>query len=307
MMTVIRTILIVWLVVIASPLVASPLNGELPPINAFNAGIGFAGVAVPDDPAFIYWNPAGLAMLRQRSINFTIAAPKFESPGSWSFLMANKEFGGNANFALGFIRRQVRLEDQTDRTDYHSFEIIAPMAYTIGLKNTPVGISLKFISEQVKDGEWKYGAACDVGIMQRLGSGLFLGFAVRNLIGSHLRSFGTESWLGGSLGDDDSPVLIACQVRTDRPFDRNDLSRNYGYGARIRLRDDLPELRGGYLRREDSGLITAGIGYRTETYVRFEYTILIKIDDRSDATHFLTYSYSLDPDPLIRAIERLGS
>ncbi|MDP8228463.1 MAG: hypothetical protein P9M15_03325 [Candidatus Electryoneaceae bacterium] len=306
MMHEIRLILIVWLVVIASPLVASPLDGELPPINAFNSGIGLAGVAVPDNPSFVYWNPAGLAFLSQRSIDFTAAAPKAETPGSWSFLIANKEYGGNSNFAFGIIRRQVRLEDQTDRIDYRSFEVIAPMSFKLGMKDTPVGISLKFISERVRDGEWKYGAACDVGVMQRLGSELYIGFAVRNLIGSHLRSFGSESWLGGSLGGDDDPILIACQVRMDRPFDRNYMSRNYGYGARFRLRDDLPELRTGYLRRDDSGWITAGLGYRTETYTRIEYTLLVQVDDSRDATHFLTYGYSLDPDPLLRAMERLG-
>ena len=37
---------------------AKPIPYAIPPVNAFTAGIGGAGVAVTDDPAVVYWNPA---------------------------------------------------------------------------------------------------------------------------------------------------------------------------------------------------------------------------------------------------------
>ncbi len=284
---------------------------EFPPVNSFTAGCGFTGVAMVDNAATIYWNPAGLAFLDDQSVEFTASGRKLHIPGSWSLMVANNAYDEKKPFGFGIVRRLTGqnnpdiIESELSK-EVRSFSVITPIAFKSRRGDFAVGVSLKFIGEKISGSDWKHGSAFDAGTIWKVGKELFLTSTSRNYIGSNLHTFPSESWFGASLGNSYTPLQLGIQVRGDRLQQLKWTSRHFRYGGRIRLEDIAWEFRGGFIRQGDDSWITAGIAYWTvRDDSHFDYTVMLNQGDRGNTVHFMTYGYSVG-DPLMREIRRLN-
>ncbi len=277
---------------LCNPVEAEPLPYDIPPVNAFTAGIGGAAVAVTDNPAAIYWNPSCFGVTEMMEVDFSVAASKLESPGSWSFLIANSSTGGDGRFGMGIIRRHAIKNGEK----FRSFQVIFPVAHQFGAGLFPIGVSVKFISENYDDSGWKYGMSFDAGAMLVLPTGFKVGYSAQNLVGGDLRAFRSKSWLGASWGGGDFPILVAGQIRAERLRRRTYTTDNFNIGLEISPLPELPELRGGWLRAEGEGRLTMGFSYKLgKENARLEYALVVDPDGWDETTHFVTYSWGLKP------------
>jgi len=272
---------------------ADPLPAPFPPINAYSAGLGFANAAVWDDPSAVIWNPAGLGLITSMSAEASVAGRDAEWPSSWSFILSNPSGAGQSRFGFALLRRHSL--DQTG--EYRSFAAIMPLSYGYNRGRIPFGLTMKFAGERYDDrDDWSMGLLFDAGVAWRISDGFSLGLSRLNIAGSALTSFRRESWLAGSLGSPDSPVVLAGQVRFDRPGDREFMERNWSSGVRIDFGGATPALRGGYLKRNGVFWYAGGVGWENlESNTRIEYGILYRAEGQVERAHFLTYGYSMRP------------
>jgi len=276
----------------------SPLPYCMPPVNAFTAGIGGAAVAVTDDPSAIYWNPAAFAASELMQVDFTVATPKLEMPASWSFLVANSSVKGGGRFGLGAIRRSA---EKPNGEKFRSFQVNIPISHAFSAGIVPVGVGLKFISENYGNAGWKSGMAVDAGAMLVLPTGFKIGYAVHNLIGSDLRAFPSMSWLGLSWGGGEFPILVAGQVRAERLRHRTYTTNNFNIGAEIAPVPSIPKIRIGWLRAKGEGRMTTGVSYKfKKENARLEYSLIVNPDDWNKTGHFITYSWGLKPPESVK-------
>ena len=269
---------------------AEPLPDAIPPVNAYSVGMGAASVAVTDDPSVIYWNPAGFGITDIMAIDFTMAAPKFESPGSWSFLVANSSSEEGSRFGLAMVRRNI----VKDYTHSKTFEIITPLTHQLKSGLLPVGFSVKFAAESIENADWKYGLKFDAGVLGILSSGFKLGLSVQNLTGSNLQAFKSRTWIGASWGGDSMPILIAGQIRADRLRNRKFTSNNFNLGTVIALTPELPFIRAGWIKAGGDGWLSLGFRYNSPGQkTRFGYAFMVDPEGWTDKAHFLTYGWRL--------------
>jgi len=282
---------IILLVFLSAILCAAPLPYAISPVNAFALGIGGGAVAIPDDPSVIYWNPAGFGLTDLMSVNFTVAAPRFETPGSWAFLVANSSKSEGIRVGLAMIRRYALR----DSVKFRSFQFILPITHRFYRESIAFGFSMKFISERFEESSWYYGSAFDLGVMVILPLGLKLGFSTQNIIGSDLRSFGSKPWIGCSWGGRGSPVMLSAQIRADRLRNKSFNSDNFNVGFRLASFGKLPELRGGLMRSKGEEWITAGFAYLTDNSknAKLEYSLAVDPDSWGEKTHLLTLSWDV--------------
>lgn len=278
---------------LGSGALTAPLPEELPPINAFSAGTGYSAVAYADDPATVYWNPAGLAVCDLMEVDLTVAASKFESPGSWSFLTANGSQKGDSRFGLAILRRSA----ERDGVAFHSFQIGVPFSYSISGGTLPVGFTVKFISEQWDESRWSYGMALDLGAMLRWDQ-LAFGVATQNLTASDLRAFRRDSYVGTSWGGDDEFLMIAGKTRLLDGFGTGTIRRDYNLGVQLTTAGYLPQLRAGRMVSEGRKWITLGAGYSyARDNVELSYALIFDPDTHGSRVHTLTYSFGIPPGP----------
>ncbi len=272
---------------------AGSIDGAFTPINAYSAGVGFAGVGTPTDPSTVYWNPAGLSLIDQMAVQFTLAAPGMETPGSWAFLVANSSSGEGSCFGLALLRHQAHR----DGAEFKSFQVNAPLAYGFKAGRFPVGITFKFISESVAGGDWRYGLAFDLGTIAAAPGGFTVALTCFNAAGSGLSSFKSQNWLGFSWGNPRAPVRFAAQVRVDRLFASGGSGENFSLGADLRTGGKVPALRTGILKRDGETYLTFGFAYQRKRHrPRLEYTLILDPDGWKSRAHLLTYNYSFRPE-----------
>ena len=193
---------------------------------------------------------------------------------------------------MGIIRQHAVKNEKK----FRSFQAIFPLARSLSAGLFPIGVSVKFISENYDDSGWKYGISLDAGAMLVLPTGFKIGYAVHNVIGSDLRAFGSESWLGASWGGGGFPILVTGQVRAERLRSRTHTTENFNVGLEIAPLPELPELRGGWLRASGEGRLTMGASYRLRKQnARLQYALVVDPDGWDDAIHFITYSWTLKP------------
>ncbi|NQU05415.1 MAG: hypothetical protein HQ568_04920 [Calditrichaeota bacterium] len=280
---------------------ADPLPANSPLSNAFMIGIGNAGVAVTDNAGVIYWNPAGFGVSEVISTDFTAAGPKLKLPGSWSFFLSNSGSGGG-RFGLGVIRQHF----VSDGVKYKSFEVIAPLTHQVAAGTIPLGFSLKYINERIDEADWKSGLAIDGGVMYLTPTGFKFGLSVKNIIGSNLHTFGSQTWLGVSWGGDGYPVLISGQVRAERLRNRTYTSDNFNIGMNAMLFENLPQIRIGVMRANAENRMTCGLGFNLKKQnSRMDYSFSVVSDGWKDKAHFITYSWELKPsEPTLKGSRR---
>src|SRR6056297_2765140 len=124
------------------------------------AGMGNTGVAIADNAAAIFWNPAGLAFQRDTQISITHAnwLPAFNADLFYDYLVGKHyiegigTIGGHITFLnLGSQRRT----DETglDLGRFNSFELAAGVSYGFEVnRNFALGTGLRFIYSSLASG-----------------------------------------------------------------------------------------------------------------------------------------------------------
>ncbi|MGF1670880.1 MAG: type IX secretion system outer membrane channel protein PorV [Balneolaceae bacterium] len=124
------------------------------------AGMGNTGVAIADNAAAIFWNPAGLAFQRDTQISITHAnwLPAFNADLFYDYLVGKHyiegigTIGGHITFLnLGSQRRT----DETglDLGRFNSFELAAGFSYGFEInRNFALGTGLRFIYSSLASG-----------------------------------------------------------------------------------------------------------------------------------------------------------
>ncbi len=291
-----KNIYFTFILILITTVVANasePLNRHFPPINAYNAGMGFSGGIVCEDPSVVFWNPAALNLLDQMSAEITLASPKVSMPSSWSILITNSAAIGESRFGFGLLRSH----SQDSINEYRSFQAVMPLSYGLWSGKIPFGITMKLASERYNDrDDWTYGILFDAGMAFSVSEGFAIGVSRLNIIGSALSSYKPQSWLSAEIGSESSPIILAGQIRFDDPSDKEFITSNFSLGTRLIFGKKVPGLRGGYLKREGLAWFGGGISwFNLDTNTSIEYSLLVQARDQSNRAHFITYGYSLKP------------
>ncbi len=277
---------------------AESLNKALPPVNAYSAGLGMAGVAVASDPATLFWNPGGVGMTNLIAVDISMAAPEFETPGNWSFIMLNSSDIDGNRIGFGLFRNFSEFED---KKRYKSYAVSLPLSHGFQSGSFPIGLSVKYIAENIEDEGWHHGMALDFGTMWNPGGGVTFGFSTLNAVGSALRSFNQESWFGASWGDEDQPLSFSTQFRADDLTDWDYISKHYSVGVNYApssmmaefTQSNRFEFRGGYLKDGDYGWASFGIEMtQAENDSHIAYTMMVDTDGWKNRAHYISYGYS---------------
>jgi len=165
-------------------------------VGARGSSLGGAFVALVDDAEAAYWNPAGLANIGKREVNFShlswIAEVNLDA-----LIYAHKipSFG---TLALSFIQLGTKdMPVTTTQQQEGTGEMFTYRDLAIGLSYSrylsdafSVGLTMKYIDEQIYSYHAR-GLAFDVGTQYHIGlQGLCLAFVIRNF-GQDLRFNGT--------------------------------------------------------------------------------------------------------------------
>jgi len=265
---------------------AKPLPDALQPVNAYSLGMGMTGVALPHNPAILYWNPAGMAAASLSSADISAAAPRFEGPGNWSVIVANSSPDDDRHFGMAMVRRSV----ESDSIIHKSFQLGVPLSYSLFENALPVGFSIKWISESYQGAKWKYGLAFDVGAILKLGA-FKVGFASQNIGGSDLRDFRRRSYLGGSFRTSGGGITLSSQTELLEKMTREKMKDNYGLGVGLHFWQSIPELTLGQSEQGGERWLTAGLSYRyPKNNNRISYAFAYDAGDHSRRVHIFTYS-----------------
>ncbi len=278
-------------------IIAGPIPENHPPVNSLSAGMGLCGVANHNSPVTIFWNPSGLNRMEQMGLDFTVAAPTVESPGSWSFLLANASEAQDSRLGFGMVRHHATSQDHT----YKSFATILPFSHSFMTGKVPFGFSLKLISESIDENDWKFGMSVDIGAMWSHPSGFKFGVTTANIGGSNLQAFNNKSWFGVYWDNNISPFSFSSQFRAERPFDSDYINHNFGVGVNYKLIDlpfdeqrvlEASEIRSGWIKVDSRTYYTFGFDFgqtKNDTYLG--YAVIIDAKSWSGRTHYITYGY----------------
>lgn len=153
--------------------------------GARSSAMGGAYSAVSDDPSAIYWNPAGLNQIKERSISVTHSIMFEDIFYDWVSVV--KPLAGGGAFGVGvqyMSYGKIMETDDTglDITNFRPNDIAVIGSYGFKIKDVMLGISGKYISSKIKNTAVAY--AADAGAMYKLSGGkISLGLAVQNIGG----------------------------------------------------------------------------------------------------------------------------
>ncbi|MCC5905555.1 MAG: type IX secretion system outer membrane channel protein PorV [Balneolaceae bacterium] len=126
-----------------------------------STGMGNTGVAIADNAAAIFWNPAGLAFQNQSQINLTHAnwLPAFNADLFYDYLVGTYyiegigTIGGHVTFLN--LGEQIRTDETgLELGRFNSFEISTGLSYGFRISdNFSVGTGLRYIYSSLADGE----------------------------------------------------------------------------------------------------------------------------------------------------------
>jgi hypothetical protein len=140
-------------------------------VDARAVGMGEAYSALTADAASLYWNPAGLARIEDKSATF-MHAPYLESSffdyGAYGQRIGRHGFGGAVQFfSAGSINQTDENNNPQGSFTPHDLAFSLGYAYRLGDDNAPsVGVVGKYIQSKIIDTAQTM--AVDVGVQSRL-------------------------------------------------------------------------------------------------------------------------------------------
>jgi len=165
-------------------------------VGARGTSLGGAFAALTDDAEAAYWNPAGLAVIEKREVNFSHLS--WIAEVSLDALIYAQKFSRLGTFALSFIQLGTKdMAVTTTQQQEGTGEMFTYRDQAIGLSYSrylsdafSVGLTMKYIDEQIYSYHAR-GLAFDVGTQYQTGLyGMSLAFVIRNF-GQDLRFKGS--------------------------------------------------------------------------------------------------------------------
>ncbi len=156
-------------------------------VGARPAALGEAFAGVADDVNAIYWNPAGLAGLKQREMSVTHAL-WFEDITYSNLACALPVLGGTVGAAFnvlntGDIQKADNMGSKLSE-NYNMSEVMGIVSYARGWGNLAMGANLKYISSRIEE-ETAHSFAADLGALYNgfrpWGRRVRVGLSVQNL------------------------------------------------------------------------------------------------------------------------------
>lgn len=253
------------------------------PIGARATGLGSAYTAMAEDATALYWNPAGLARLRQREISTMHARWLMESSYDFVGYGHPTRLG---TLGIGFSRlslpeQEGRDENRQKTRDFTASDMVFTLGYGTPLSDqVQLGINLKLLESQIEQ-EKGQGLALDIGASyQPEAWPIALGLAVRNLgPGVTFMNERTRLPLTLALGMA-SRILEGLTLATDLQYQPYEDRVDFNVGTEYQLLGPLT-LRGGYqtfnseAQREKGSFLSGlagGFGFRLSRY-RLDYAM----------------------------------
>jgi hypothetical protein len=240
-------------------------------IGARAAAMGEAYTAVPGDQTAAYWNPAGVAVLRQK--DFVLAYQRSiqgitQTYGGWA------TGNGHRGIALSLAMHTVggiQARNGPSAEPLGTFgltDATAGLSYAQGVGNRfLVGATVRALHESLGS-ERASGLSADLGVLFRPGvEGVTFGAAYRN-VGRTERLDRERIPLPRTLRAGAAYVRDRLTVSFDARFPEHG-SRGVNTGVEYVLREALA-LRGGYQSGHDTRSVSFGLGLRHRNY-RIEY------------------------------------
>ena len=167
------------------------------PVGTRSSAMGGAVTATVNDPSAMYWNPAGLATLKQNEVMVETANWFVGIHHSYLGLVMPTGSGGVAGLnitALTMSSMEQTTEDNPEGTGVY----FSPYSIAVGLsygqyllKNFSIGANVKYISETIMQSGSK-GIAFDIGTLYTTPFwGIRLGVDISN-VGSKMRMDGND-------------------------------------------------------------------------------------------------------------------
>ncbi len=194
-------------------------------LSARAVAMGQAQYAISDDPAGVFYNPAGVAYLKERAVGFSYRVMDLDRKLAYASI--NFPVRDEASLALGWIHAGVgdiierdRLGEPGDELTY-SENVISVTFSRIFSRYVSVGATGKYHIAELA-GVSSTTAGFDIGAFVRLEKGVTLsensfidllrfGALVGNLGASHIWTTGDYWQQRGEVGDsqsDDFPILV---------------------------------------------------------------------------------------------------
>lgn len=125
------------------------------------AGMGNTGVALADNAAAIFWNPAGLAFQNQSQVSITHAnwLPAFNADLFYDYLVGTYYIDGIGTIGGHITFLNLGEQTRTDETGlelgrFNSYEITAGLSYGFSLsENFALGTGIRFIYSSLASGD----------------------------------------------------------------------------------------------------------------------------------------------------------
>lgn len=230
-------------------------------VGARATAMGGAFTALADDSTSLYWNPAGLAQIKEGELSATYNL-WFEDVRQGYLGMGFPSLGGTLGLAanyvdMGTLEGRDEAGDLTEPFGASDLELMVGYAKKISPKFI-FGFGTGIIQDTIAEDK-KSAFLANVGLLTEVSKPLFLGFAVQN-IGTELGSDPLPLTLRLGLALRRSPFMIALDLV--KPTDDDTY---YCAGAEWWI-EKIVALRVGYKSNQDVGSgFTAGLGFKVAT------------------------------------------
>ena len=230
-------------------------------VGARATAMGGAFTALADDSTSLYWNPAGLAQMKEGELSATYNL-WFEDIRQGYLGMGFPSLGGTLGLAanyvdMGTLEGRDEAGNPTGNFTASDLELMVGYAKKISPKLS-FGFGAGIIQDTIAEDK-ESAFLANVGLLTEVSKPLFLGFAVQNL-GSQLGSDPLPLTLRLGLALKRSPFMIALDLV--KPTDDDTY---YCAGAEWWI-EKIVALRVGYKSNQDVGSgLTAGLGFKVAT------------------------------------------
>ncbi len=230
-------------------------------VGARATAMGGAFTALADDSTSLYWNPAGLAQMKEGELSATYNL-WFEDVRQGYLSIGFPSLGGTLGLAanyvdMGTLEGRDEAGNPTGNFTASDLELMVGYAKKISPKLS-FGFGAGIIQDTIAEDK-KSAFLANVGLLTEVSKPLILGFAVQNL-GSQLGSDPLPLTLRLGLALKRSPFMIALDLV--KPTDDDTY---YCAGAEWWI-EKIVALRVGYKSNQDAGSgFTAGLGFKVAT------------------------------------------
>ncbi len=258
--------------------------------RALGLGGGFSSIA--NDASTIYYNPAGLALLKYQEVSamyMSLLEGTNYGFASWVYPISSKSGIGIGIMKIGtddIIRRINFVESGS--FNYTSFQLMFGFGAEI-TNDVNLGISVKALNQSL-DNFSDYGIGMDIGLTSDLSKNIRIGFVARDLMPPEIRldrasdTYPTSYAGGMSIRNIklSEKVTMLSSLELEKIEDR---SAKLHTGVELVV-DNFYALRGGY----DKNNFVVGIGYSFDN-LKIDYAY--KFEKRISDSHRFSLSYEI--------------